>query len=139
MGFPGANGEGFSLMSPGMGYELRVERESPLAYAELADAITKAGFELRGSAEDGEIIARHGDTAHPVATWRGRLYGEPVSDWQVAQLARLSGTVGGRLVGEDGEVYMIRDGIVEQVSGDSRYEFGKLEEILAAAPEQWSR
>ncbi|GAA5083402.1 hypothetical protein HNP84_003612 [Thermocatellispora tengchongensis] len=122
-----------------MGYELRVERESPLAFAELAGTIARAGFELRGSQESGEVVARHGDTAHAVAIWRGRLYGEPASDWQVAQLAVLSQTLGARLVGEDGEVYAIRDGIVEQVNGGAGYEFGKLEEILAAGPAQWSR
>lgn len=121
-----------------MGYELRVERESPLAYADLTEAVAEAGFELRGSAEHGEVIARHEDTAHLVAIWRGRLYGEPASDWQVAQLARLSATLDAQLVGEDGEIYAIRDGIVEQRSGDTCYEFGKVEEILSTAPVQWS-
>lgn len=122
-----------------MGYELRVEREAPLAYAELASVLSaEAGFELRGSPEAGEVVAWHGDSAHHVASWSGRLFGTPGSDWQVAQLARLTELVGARLVGEDGETYAIRDGIVEQVNGSSTYEFGKLEEILAAGPTEWS-
>ncbi len=122
-----------------MGYELRVERESPLAYAELASVVSaEAGFELRGSHEAGEVFARHGDSVHPVATWSGRLIGKPGSDWQVAQLARLSELVGARLVGEDGEAYGIRNGIVEQINGSSSFEFGKLDEIIAAGPAEWS-
>lgn len=128
-----------------MGYELRVERDSPLAFAELAEpSVAEAGFGLRGSQESGEIVARHEDGVHPVATWRqaeagaGALTGEPLSDWQVAQLVRLSDALGARLVGEDGELYRVRDGVVEQVSGSSVFEFGKMEEILAAGPAQWS-
>jgi hypothetical protein len=122
-----------------MGYELRVERESPLAYAELASVLSaEAGFELRGSQEAGEVVAWHGDSVHPVATWSGTLAGRPGSDWQVAQLARLSELVGARLVGEDGEMYGIRNGIVEQINGSLSYEFGKLEEIIAAGPAEWS-
>jgi hypothetical protein len=128
-----------------MGYELRVERDSPLAFAELAEpSVAEAGFGLRGSQESGEIVARHEDGVHPVAAWRqaeggaGALTGEPLSDWQVAQLVRLSDALGARLVGEDGELYRVRDGVVEQVSGSSVFEFGKMEEILAAGPAQWS-
>ncbi|MEV5411676.1 hypothetical protein AB0K60_22910 [Thermopolyspora sp. NPDC052614] len=129
-----------------MGYELRVERESPLAYAELAEpSVAEAGFGVRGSQESGEIVARHEDGVHVVAAWRqagagatGALTGEPLSDWQVAQLVRLSDVLGARLVGEDGEVYRVRDGVVEQVSGSSVFEFGKMEEILAIGPAQWS-
>ncbi len=123
-----------------MGYELRVQRESPLAYAELtkATASADAGLELRGTPEAGEVFARHGDGEYAIATWQGRLYGKPTSDWEVAQLARLAGMLGGSLVGEDGESYGIRDGIVEQVNGDAAYEFGKLEEILSLGPAQWS-
>ncbi|WP_433497876.1 hypothetical protein ACQP1K_23620 [Sphaerimonospora sp. CA-214678] len=122
-----------------MGYELRVEREAPLAYAELASVLSaEAGFELRGSQEAGEVVAFHGDSAYHVAAWSGRLFGTPGSDWQVAQLARITDLVGARLVGEDGESYGIRDGVVEQVNGSSAYEFGKLEEIIAAGPAEWS-
>ncbi|ADG89675.1 hypothetical protein TBS_30180 [Thermobispora bispora] len=122
-----------------MGYELRVERDAPLGYAELASVLSSdAGFELRGSAETAEVVARHGDSAHQVAVWSGRLSGTPVSDWHVAQLARLTELVGARLIGEDGETYRIRDGIVEQVNGSSTYEFGKVEEIIAAGPVEWS-
>ncbi|GII85826.1 hypothetical protein Ssi03_38160 [Sphaerisporangium siamense] len=123
-----------------MGYELRVQRESPLAYAELAEltASADAGLELRGAAEAAEIVARHGDAEHTVATWEGRLYGVPTSDWHVAQLARLAALAGGDLTGEDGEAYRIRDGIVEQVNGEASYEFGKLEEILADGPAPWA-
>lgn len=132
-----------------MGYELRVEREIPLGYTELAKSLSadtsteasEAGFELRGLREAGEVVVRFGDATHTVATWATsacRLVGEPASDWQLAQLAILSGLVGGRLTGEDGEVYSIRDGILEQESGSSTFEFGKLEEILAAGPSSWS-
>ncbi len=133
-----------------MGYELRVERESPLAYAELAEpSVAEAGFGVRGSQESGEVVARHEGGheggVHVVAAWRqagargaGALTGEPLSDWQVAQLVRLSDALGARLVGEDGEVYRVRDGVVEQVSGSSVFEFGKMEEILAIGPAQWS-
>ncbi|MGW4643475.1 hypothetical protein ACWEN6_33505 [Sphaerisporangium sp. NPDC004334] len=123
-----------------MGYELRVQCESPLAYAELTEvtASADAGLELRGTPESGQIFARHGETEHAVAVWQGRLYGEPTSDWQVAQLARLAGMLGGSLVGEDGEAYGIREGIVEQVNGEATYEFGKLEEIISLGPAQWS-
>jgi hypothetical protein len=126
-------------MSRVMGYELRVERESPLAYAELANALARAGFELRGSPEAAEIVAPHQSGWHAVAGWQGRLTGQPASDWQVAQFARLCELIGGRLVGEDGEVYRIRDGIVEQMNGGATYEFGKVEEILSAGPAQWSQ
>ncbi|MEU7694462.1 hypothetical protein OHB01_04245 [Microbispora hainanensis] len=121
-----------------MGYELRVERDAPLAYAELASVSARAGFELRGSQEAGEVVARHGDSVHQIATWSGRLSGQPGSDWQVAQLALLTDLMGARLVGEDGEAYGIRNGVVEQINGSSTYEFGKLEEILAAGPTEWS-
>jgi hypothetical protein len=136
-----------------MGYELRVEREIPLGYTELAKSLSaetlsretspeasEAGFELRGLREAGEVVVRFGDATHTIATWATsacRLVGEPVSDWQLAQLAVLSGLVGGRLTGEDGEIYSIRDGILE-ASGASVIEFGKLEEILAAGPSSWS-
>ena len=56
----------------------------------------------------------------------------------MAQLARLSALVGARLVGEDGEAYGIRNGIVEQINGSSSYEFGKFDEIIAAGPTEWS-
>jgi hypothetical protein len=132
-------------MSRHMGYELRVERESPLTYAELAEPpVAEAGFGVRGTPESGEIVARHTDGEHLVASWRqaepdaGALVGEPMSDWQGAQLVRLSEALGGRLVGEDGEYYRVRDGVVEQVSDSTVYEFGKMEEILAAGPAQWS-
>ncbi|WP_182883428.1 hypothetical protein [Microbispora sp. H10949] len=120
-----------------MGYELRVERDAPLAYAELANVTAQAGFELRGSHEAGEVLARHGDSEHRIATWSGRLAGQPGSDWQVAQLARLTDLMGARLVGEDGEAYGIRNGVVEQINGAATYEFGKLEEIIAAGPTDW--
>ncbi|WP_250563211.1 hypothetical protein [Sphaerisporangium fuscum] len=119
---------------------MRVQRESPLAYAELTQltASAESGLALRGTPEAGEVVARHGESEHTVAIWRGRLYGEPTSDWAVAQLARLAGMLGARLVGEDGEAYGIRDGIVEQVNGESAYEFGKLEELIALGPSQWA-
>jgi hypothetical protein len=48
-----------------MGYELRVERESPLAYAELAEpSVAEAGFGVRGSQESGEIVTRHEGGVH---------------------------------------------------------------------------
>lgn len=122
-----------------MGYELRVERPAPLAFAELATVLGQAGFEFRGSREAGEVLARHGDGLHPIAAWDGGLTGAPGSDWQVAQLARVSALLGARLVGEDGESYVIRDGLVEQVSGSAAHEFGRLDEILAAGPAVWSR
>ncbi|GII57020.1 hypothetical protein Pth03_54090 [Planotetraspora thailandica] len=122
-----------------MGYELRVEREAPLAYAELASVISAdAEFELRGSQETGELVALHANSAHRVATWSGKLACQPASDWQVAQLARLADMLGARLVGEDGEAYIVKDGIVEQISGSATYEFGKLEQIIAAGPIEWS-
>ncbi|MEW9534115.1 hypothetical protein [Microbispora sp. NPDC049125] len=122
-----------------MGYELRVERDVPLAYAELASVVSaQAGLELRGSHEAGEVVARHGDSVHHVATWSGSLVGRPGSDWQVAQLARLTDLIGARLIGEDGEAYGVRNGVVEQINGGSSYEFGKLEEIIAAGPTEWS-
>ncbi|MFG1704063.1 hypothetical protein ACFLIM_12790 [Nonomuraea sp. M3C6] len=117
-----------------MGYELRVVRESPLAFAELARAIAPAGFELRGS----DIVAGHRGGAHAVARWQGQLAGEPGSDWQVAQLLRLSAALGARLVGEDGEVYSLRDGVIEVVSGGSVVEIGKFDEIIDAGPAAWS-
>ncbi|MFJ2028972.1 hypothetical protein [Streptosporangium sp. NPDC087985] len=122
-----------------MGYELRVERPAPLAFAELATVLGQAGFEFRGSQEKGEVLARHGDGLHAIAVWDGRLSGAPGSDWQVAQLARVSALLGARLVGEDGESYAIRGGLVEQLNGSAAYEFGKLDEILAAGPAVWSR
>jgi hypothetical protein len=118
-----------------MGYELRVVRESPLAFAELAKAIAPAGFELRGSEE---IVTGHGGGMHPVARWEGRLVGEPGSDWQVAQLLRLSTALGARLVGEDGEVYVLRDGVIEVAQGGGVMEIGKFEEIIDAGPAAWS-
>ncbi|GAA3442093.1 hypothetical protein [Planomonospora venezuelensis] len=121
-----------------MGYELRVERPAPFAFAELADVLGRAGFEFRGSQEAGEILARHGERVHAVAVWNGTLSGAPGSDWQVAQLARVSALLGASLVGEDGESYAIRDGLVEQRSGSDAYEFGRLDEILAAGPAVWS-
>ncbi|GHE35515.1 hypothetical protein GCM10017673_42900 [Streptosporangium violaceochromogenes] len=122
-----------------MGYELRVERPAPLAFAELATVLGQAGFEFRGSQETGEVLARHGDGLHPIALWDGGLTGTPGSDWQVAQLARASALLGARLVGEDGESYVIRDGLVEQMNGSAAHEFGRLDEILAAGPAVWSR
>ncbi|SNT54981.1 hypothetical protein SAMN05216276_106040 [Streptosporangium subroseum] len=122
-----------------MGYELRVERPAPLGFAELATVLGQAGFEFRGSQEAGEVLARHGDEIHAVADWNGRLSGTPDSDWQVAQMARVSSLLGARLVGEDGESYAIRDGLVEQLNGSAAYEFGKLGEILSAGPTLWSR
>ncbi|MEV7011859.1 hypothetical protein [Streptosporangium sp. NPDC051022] len=120
-----------------MGYELRVERPAPLGFAELATVLGQAGFEFRGSQEKGEVLARHGDGVHAIAIWDGALSGTPESDWQVAQLARASALLGARLVGEDGESYAIRDGLVEQLNGSAAYEFGKLNEILAAGPTVW--
>lgn len=122
-----------------MGYELRVERPAPLVFAELASVLGQAGFEFRGTQEAGEVLARHDDAVHAVAVWNGRLSGTPGSDWQVAQLARVSALLGARLVGEDGESYAIRDGVVEQTNGSAVYEFGKLDEILSAGPTVWSR
>jgi hypothetical protein len=118
-----------------MGYELRVVRESPLAFAELARAIAPAGFELR---ESQEIVARHAHGTHPVARWADQVIGEPGSDWQVAQLIRLSAVLGARLVGEDGEVYALRDGVIEVWSGGTAMEIGKFAEIIDAGPAQWS-
>ncbi|MFB9206040.1 hypothetical protein ACIBIZ_48360 [Nonomuraea spiralis] len=118
-----------------MGYELRVVRESPLAFAELAKAIAPAGFELRGSEE---IVAGHGGGRHTVARWQGQVVGEPGSDWQVAQLLRLSAALGARLVGEDGEVYAVRDGVIEVLSGGTAMEIGKFDEIIDAGPAAWT-
>ncbi|QYC44818.1 hypothetical protein Nocox_36320 [Nonomuraea coxensis DSM 45129] len=118
-----------------MGYELRVVRESPLAFADLAKAIAPAGFELRGS---DEIVIGHDGRAHQVARWTGSVVGEPGSDWQVAQLLRLSAALGARLVGEDGEVYRLRDGVMEVESGGSVAELGKFEEIIDAGPAAWT-
>ncbi|WP_433434148.1 hypothetical protein [Nonomuraea sp. CA-141351] len=118
-----------------MGYELRVVRESPLAFAELAKAIAPAGFELRGS---DEIVAAHRGGTHPVARWQGQLIGEPGSDWHVAQLLRLSVALGARLLGEDGEVYALRDGVIEVLTGGSAMEIGKFDEIIDAGPAAWS-
>ncbi|MGW0804393.1 hypothetical protein [Nonomuraea sp. NPDC002799] len=118
-----------------MGYELRVVRDSPLAFAELAKAIAPAGFGLRGS---DEIVAGHGGRAYTVARWRGQLIGEPGSDWQVAQLVRLSAALGGRLLGEDGEVYTLRDGVIEVVTGEGVMEIGKYDEIVDAGPAAWT-
>ncbi|MEV0389881.1 hypothetical protein [Nonomuraea sp. NPDC050643] len=122
-----------------MGYELRVVRQSPLAFAELAKAIAPAGFGLRRS-EGGseEIVAGHAGATHTVARWRGQLIGEPGSDWQVAQLLRLSAALGARLVGEDGEVYGLRDGVIEVETGGSVVEIGKFDEIIDAGPAAWS-
>ncbi|GAA3129785.1 hypothetical protein GCM10010466_20660 [Planomonospora alba] len=121
-----------------MGYELRVERPAPLTFAELANVLGRAGFEFRGSQEEGEVLARHGDGIHPVAVWDGALSGTPGSDWQVAQLVRVSALLGAELVGEDGESYTVRDGVVEQVNGAASHEFGRIDEILAAGPAVWS-
>ncbi|GII80270.1 hypothetical protein Sru01_52520 [Sphaerisporangium rufum] len=121
-----------------MGYELRVDRDTPVAYADLTRVSAGVGLLVRGTAENGEVVARYGDREHPVAVWAGRLYGTPTSDWAVAQLARLAGLLGGRLVGEDGEAYLVRDGVVAQVNGDTTYEFGRLEELLALGPAQWT-
>lgn len=121
-----------------MGYELRVKRQPPLAYAELAKLTADAGLELRGTQEASEVFARHGDAEHPVAFWQGRLFGRPGSDWEVAQLVRLADLAGAGVAGEDGEVYGLRNGIVEQVNGETGYEFGKLEEILSLGPSRWS-
>jgi hypothetical protein len=123
------------LWSRVMGYELRVVRESPLAFAELAKAIAPAGFGLRGSEE---IVAGHGGGAHVVARWQGQVVGEPGSDWQVAQLVRLSAVLGARLVGEDGELYALRDGVIEVVSGGAAMEIGKFDEIIDAGPAAWT-
>ncbi|MER7501866.1 hypothetical protein AB0L05_01320 [Nonomuraea pusilla] len=118
-----------------MGYELRVVHEAPLAFAEVAKAIAPAGFELSGA---DEIVARHGAAAHGVARWRGQVIGEPGSDWQVAQLVRLTHLLGARLVGEDGEVYVLRDGVVEVFAGGGVTELGKLDEMIEAGPAAWS-
>jgi hypothetical protein len=118
-----------------MGYELRVVRETPLAFYELAKAIARAGFELRGT---DEIVARHAGGAHAVGRWQGGLIGEPGSDWQVAQLVRLSSVLGGTLVGEDGETYHVRDGLVQVVAGGDVMDLGKLHEIMEAGPSAWS-
>ncbi|GGQ21614.1 hypothetical protein [Streptosporangium pseudovulgare] len=122
-----------------MGYELRVERPAPLAFAELATVLGQAGFEFRGSQETGEVLARHADGLHAVAVWNGGLSGAPGSDWHVAQLARVSTLLNASLVGEDGETYAIREGRLEQLNGSASYEFGKVDEILAAGPAAWSR
>lgn len=118
-----------------MGYELRVVHEAPLAFADLARAIAPAGFELRGA---GEIVARHGDGAHAVGVWREQVVGEPGSDWQVAQLVRLASALGARLVGEDGEVYTLRDGVVELLAGGAVTEIGRLDEMIMAGPLAWT-
>lgn len=118
-----------------MGYELRVVRESPIALADLAKAVERAGFELR---ESDEIVARHGDGAHPVGAWRGEVVGEPGSDWQVAQLVRLSAALGARLVGEDGEIYALRDGVVEVLADGAATELGKYDEMIGAGPAAWT-
>ncbi|GAA3474086.1 hypothetical protein [Nonomuraea roseola] len=111
-----------------MSYELHVERESPLAFAELAKAMAPAGFSLRGQ---GEILV--GDEPRPVAQWRERVVGRPSSDWDVAQLVRLAAVLGGRLLGEDGEHYYLRDGVIE-VDGDP---IGKIDQILGEGPAAW--
>lgn len=113
-----------------MGYELRVVRESPLAFAEVAKAIARAGFELRGS---DEIVA--GD--HRIGTWRGQVVGAPDSDWHLAQLLRLAAAVGGKLMGEDGESYGVRDGVIEVVADGVAMEVGKFDQIVEAGPESW--
>ncbi|MCK2212998.1 hypothetical protein MF672_004190 [Actinomadura sp. ATCC 31491] len=118
-----------------MGYELRVVRESPLAFADLAKAIAPAGFELRGS---DEIVTGHAGVAHQVARWTGQVVGEPGSDWQVAQLLRLSAALGARLVGEDGEVYSLRDGVMEVEAGGGVVELGKFEQVIDAGPAAWT-
>ncbi|GAA2831445.1 hypothetical protein [Nonomuraea rubra] len=118
-----------------MGYELRVVRESPLAFAELAKAIAPAGFELRGSEE---IVIGHAGGLHTVARWQGQLVGEPGSDWQVAQLLRLSTALGGRLMGEDGEEYTLNEGVIEVSAAGGVVEIGKFEEIIDAGPAAWS-
>src|SRR5690606_32869171 len=117
-----------------MGYELRVVRESPIALADLAKAVERAGFELR---ESDEIVARHGDGAHPVGAWRGEVVGEPGSDWQVAQLVRLSAALGGRLVGEDGEVYALRGGAAGVLSDGAANGLGTVFVARLAVPGQW--
>lgn len=119
-----------------MGYELRLVREAPLARANLARAIVPAGFGLR---ERHEIVTWHGGEAYIVGHWRGMVVGEPGSDWQVAQLVRLAGVLGARLVGEDGESYALRDGVVEVHTGGSVMEIGKFDEIIQAGPAAWSR
>lgn len=118
-----------------MGYELRVVREAPLAFSELAKAIAPAGFGLRGS---GEIVTGHAGDTHVVGHWRDQVIGEPGSDWQVAQLVLLAAALGARLVGEDGESYMLRDGIVELVAGGSVVEIGKFHEMIEAGPDAWT-
>ncbi|WP_344480201.1 hypothetical protein [Nonomuraea monospora] len=122
-----------------MGYELRVVRESPLAFAELAKAIAPAGFELRDSEE---IVTGHRGGVHAVARWQGQLVGEPGSDWQVAQLLRLSTALGGRLVGEDGEEYLLNEGVIEVSAAGGiaagTVAIGKFEEIIDAGPAAWS-
>ncbi|MDF2705308.1 MAG: hypothetical protein K0R62_960 [Nonomuraea muscovyensis] len=123
------------LSSRVMGYELRVVRQAPIAFADLAKAIVPAGFELD---ESYEIVARHGGAAHTVGRWREQVVGEPGSDWQVAQLVRLAAVLGARLVGEDGESYAVRDGVVEVWTGDSAMEIGKFDEIIEAGPAAWT-
>ena len=119
-----------------MGYELRVERESPLVFSETAKAVTPAGFELR---ETGEILARHVGGARPVANWGDPVIGVPGNDWEVAQLVLLSQALGGRLTGEDGELYTLRDGMIEVVAGGDAMPIGAFDEIMAKGPADWSR
>ncbi|MEV0350963.1 hypothetical protein AB0H88_34705 [Nonomuraea sp. NPDC050680] len=118
-----------------MGYELRVVREAPLAFSELAKAIAPAGFGLRGP---DEIVTGHAGDTHVVGHWRDQVIGEPGSDWQVAQLVLLAAALGARLVGEDGESYTLRDGIVELVAGGSVVEIGKFHEMIEAGPDAWT-
>ncbi|MEV0591506.1 hypothetical protein [Nonomuraea cavernae] len=117
-----------------MGYELRVVREAPIAFPDLAKAISPAGFELR---ETHEIVARHGGGTHAVGRWQGQLVGEPGSDWQVAQLVRVATLLGARLVGEDGEIYALRDGVLEVLADGTAMEMGKFDEIIEAGPAEW--
>ncbi|RJL33499.1 hypothetical protein [Bailinhaonella thermotolerans] len=120
-----------------MGYELRLERDQPLTVDEVSRVLETEGdlsfLESRDVVVDGNVVARwSGDPGS------GKLAGQPSSDWHVAWLARLADVFGARLTGEDGEVYTIRDGIVEQRSNGKVHEFGKLEEILAAGLVEWN-
>jgi hypothetical protein len=118
-----------------MGYALRVVRETPLAFDELARAIAPIGFKVSRS---GHVVAGHAGTAHAVARWDGGLVGEPGTDWHVAQLLRLSAALRARLVGEDGEVYTLRDGVIEVDAGGGVVQIGKLDEIIDAGPAAWT-
>jgi hypothetical protein len=56
----------------------------------------------------------------------------------VAQLVRLSAVLGARLMGEDGEMYTLRDGVIEVLSGGDAMVIGKFDEIIEAGPAAWT-